>query len=211
MGMGCLQGPGRRREAVLLWWEWRAGTGADLGTGEQGNPTPEPTAALESSRTCVTCKESSLRSPACKLQLCLTGLGTGMCKLYQQALYPPSSSQGCCLRSALALGSDVILSMTAVRTAQLWEKDVWGRLAPGIRSLLPAFTGRYSRDGSTWPCAMLSLVDGIPCPTMELPLDHGCVWWISEPGYPHFPHCVWIPLLQVSDLLYQQKNIQFPR
>lgn len=195
---------------VLLGWGWRRALVQAWGEESKVTCPQSPTAALEAPRTCVPWQESYLRNPACELQLCLTDLGTGMCSLHTRLCIPCPPPTGPAAPFE-APGSDVILGMTAVRTAQLWEMDVWTRLDPGLRSLLLVFTGMYSGDGSTQPRALLPLMDELPCPTLELPLDHGCVWWISEPGYPHFPHCIWIPLFQVSDLLCQQKNILFPR
>lgn len=120
MGMGSLQGPGRWRGAVLLWWEWRAGTGAGLGRGKQGNLTPEPHCSPGGTQDFW---RSSLRSPACKLQLCLIGLGTGMCRLSQQPLYPLSSSQGCSVWG--------LLWPWAVMWS--WVRLLWGQLRCGKR------------------------------------------------------------------------------
>lgn len=143
-GDGHLQGPGRWREAVLLWWGWRAGTGAGLGRGEQDNLTPEPHCSPGGTQDLCHLAGGLPEKPSLQAAAVLDWFRSRDVQTVPAGSVSPILHPGLqlpCLRSALALGSDVILGMTAVRTAQLWEKDVWRRLDPGLRSLLPVFTG----------------------------------------------------------------------
>lgn len=150
-----------------------------MGRGKQGNLTPEP--HHNTGGTHNLChlagelpEKPSLQAAAVFALFRNTDAQTAPSGSVSPVLLP--GVQLLCLRSAPAPCSDVILGMIAGSTAKLWEKDVWRRLDADPLCLglhLLVFTGTYSRDGSTWPCAMLTLLDGLPCPTLELPLHHG--------------------------------------
>ena len=197
------------------------------GFGERtaGQPNPRtPPQPWRLPRLDGTWQGSYPRSPACKLWLRFTDVGTGTgrpagpalhagaLRAHQHALYPPLLLPGVCLRVCSGTrrqcspGCDCRKSSSAVGKGLVEKLRGLGSGAVlGLRPLLLAFAGIYARGGSTWPCAMLTLADRLPCPTLELSPDHERVWWLTPVTLTSLT--VWILLFQVSVLLCQQENV----
>lgn len=184
---GSLQG--QAGEELLLCCSGGEGNAVAQVWREESNPG--------SSKTWCHLPGELSEEPRCKRWLCLIqeqGHAHWHHMLHVGALHAPTGSE--CLSPPRGLAA-----LSVVCSGTVWWCDPghdrcenssavavtrsWGSSAVfGLRPLLLAFAGLYSRDGSTWPWAMLTLTDGLLCLSLELPPDHGHDWWLLVGGWP---------------------------
>lgn len=138
--MGSFQGPGRWREAVLLWWGWKAGTGAGLGRGKQGHLTPEPQCSPGGTQDLCHLAGELPEKPSWQAAAVFHWFRTR--DVQTAGSGPPVLPQeSSCSIWAVALGSDVILGDLSL----LWEQLSWGTgvCGEGLTQGLDLFSGLY--------------------------------------------------------------------